>query len=681
MTLRSSIAVVWTALVLCLYLGPVRFDPARVLAGWSTQGLGIGPGLPAALGGHLRAGLAATVVLVTIVWGGKTTGRVWGTGTTRLAGFGLGLMTLGAAGLGLGLAGLIRGGVPAGLAVAAALLAVIRGRRWIAELPDRIARTIGRASGGERFAAALALATALAALPAALAPEVTYDALAVHLGAPLEWLKAGKLVRLDRVMYADLPLLAPMLYLFALPLGGDGAAKLVHFGLGLVGIAAGGRLAARIGCDRTTSGWAVAIMAATPFVATLMLRANADLGVLCLVAAAAQGVIAAPASRRSALLAGCLAGGAASMKLTGGYAVIAALAVAGMAGRRKIVAGAAVLAGACAALVPWLTRTWLATGNPVYPFLHGWLGGAGWTAENGAMLLQDIQGENYGNVVFDGPWASAATPWLVTAKDRLADAALGPFALILIPLLLLGGRPARGARRLAVFAAVFAGCWAATSRDPRFLLPVWPALAALAAASLGGLAGRTGAAVRAGLAGVMILTPPFIAERAGKSFNTGPVVWGAITRQRYAESIIPPAQRFVPLALQLNALNPGRRPVVVVANVKGAWIAGRALYQSMPDTPHLVAWVRGVSTVDRLAIRFRQAGAAFVFYDAGAVTYFMEQFGQYRLTARERAVLAGFWSSRLVPLRWFTEPPVMLVYRVSRTPLPPQGPALPGWPE
>jgi hypothetical protein len=163
-------------------------------------------------------------------------------------------------------------------------------------------------------------------------------------------------------------------------------------------------------------------------------------------------------------------------------------------------------------------------------------------------------------------------------------------------------------------------------------------------------------------------------------FNPGPVFWGAITRERYAERLIPPSERYVPLARGAGMLTPPGRRVLVVGDVKGAWIAASVLSQSMHDTPHLMGWVRESASAERLAVRFRQANVGTVFYSAGGVAYFRRQFGQYALTVRQDAVLRRFWAARLKPVRWLTTPPAAVLYAVVPPGTRVDSPPMPGWP-
>ena len=73
--------------------------------------------------------------------------------------------------------------------------------------------------------ACLAVA-ALLSLPGALVPTFDYDSLEYHLGAPAEYLKAGRIIALPHNFYSNLPQLTEMLYLLAMTTTSDIAANL-----------------------------------------------------------------------------------------------------------------------------------------------------------------------------------------------------------------------------------------------------------------------------------------------------------------------------------------------------------------------------------------------------------------------------------------------------------------------
>ena len=444
----NALLGLWGVFVLANMLPPAMFPPGQAAGAFGMQGLPLAPGdALRALGTHLGHALIACWVLLAIHGAGSVVRRVMRLGNDWLmASLPLGLVILPAAGLGLGLAGLA---CPAVLWASSGFLVAVGCANWVsgavraqasvgirrASLAGGGANWVSGAGGkavgakdGVGFAGRrpsrvrvfpdgvglpvklLVVAVAVAALPGALAPEVTYDAVAYHTGAPALFLKLHKIVRLDGMFFTDMPLGLQMAYMFCAGIGKAtdltaGPAKFLHFALGLAAVLAAGRLGGRLGGARgerssrairsgslgegsspcasfagaRAAAWAMVFTAATPHLAVQMMKANVDLGVMFLSVAGAYRLIGVPGAA-GALAAGACLGASASMKLTGGYGVCAGAAV--LVARPRLLA--VFLVGAAAPLGPWLAKSWLLCGNPVYPFLFQLLGGTGWTAENAA---------------------------------------------------------------------------------------------------------------------------------------------------------------------------------------------------------------------------------------------------------------------------------------------------------
>ena len=675
-----AFVLAWTACVFACYWPAFRIDPAAAVSAFSARGLPLNaPDVVAAWGSAGRAAVTAAFILLAIRGAGRQVARVAGARAPAwLAAIPLGVGAFGAIGLGLGLAGLLQ---PPLLVCAVLILAVSGGvPRDLALLP----------AGTPRWAAGLVVLVALAALPGALVPEVTYDALAYHLGAPELFLRLHRIVRLDHMMFTDFPLAVQMSYLAVLACGGaDVGAKLLSFafGLGTIGVAAhlGARLAGRAG-----GGWAAVCMAACPMLATQMTKANVDLGAALPAAAAAWWLLGRRGSG-AAVTAGLLAGCASAAKLTGGYAVVAGAAVLLLADRSarmsrpsRAASMCLFLAAGAIPLVPWLVKGWLLTGNPVYPLAHAMLGGLGWTAVNAAAYAKDMTEANSFNIQYPDLVSRVAAPWRMIMHDRGSGAAFGPFALALLPAFvwlrapahsrrgwragegdgLVGGISPEAAARLGIFAAAGWLCWFVTARDPRFFLPEWPAVCALAGAAAGGIETRAGTAIRWAVAAGALATVPFVASETGRTLAPGAVVWGAVPRDAYAEFLLAPPRVYVPVLRAAGATS-GERALLVVGDVKAPFVRVRTWYASMFDTPPLEAWVTESRSVTRLAIKFRQHRIGAVFFHQGGAAYLKEKFGPYVWTLRDRAVLRGWWERRLLPVREVKAGGALLgVYRV-----------------
>jgi hypothetical protein len=570
-------------------------------------------------------------------------------------------VVLPAAGLGLGLPGLAH---PAVLWIFSGIL-VAAG--FVGGCPARI-RLFPEGTGLP--VKLLVAAVALAALPGALAPEVTYDAVAYHTGAPDLFLRIHKIVRLEGMFFTDMPLGLQMAYMFCVGIGkpaaiAAGSAKLLHFSLGLAAIFAAGRLGSRLGGGRAGT-WAMVFAAATPHLAVQMMKANVDLGVMFLTVVGAYRLVGARGAA-GAIGAGVCLGASAAMKLTGGYGVVAGALL--FITRPRLLAF--FLVGAVVPLGPWLAKSWILCGNPVYPFLYVILGGAGWSTENAAVYRADMTGPTSFNVQYGSLFARLAAPWLMVIQGRGGEGAFYPFVPVLIPgLILFRTVMVPAARHAAVFVAAYWVCWFVSARDPRFFLPAWPVACALAALVPPVLTGPFGASARL-VCAVTAATVPFLdASLAYRTLNPGPVAWGAVTRRFYMERMIPPAGRYAPAARAANGNLSRADRLLVVGDVKGVLLEPYPVYPSLFDTPHLVVLLRESGSADRLGVKLRQRGISAIFYNPGGAVFLKGQFGHFRYSPAGRRTLRDFWERRLAPVWEMREGGgvVMGVYRVAARP-------------
>ncbi|MCL4836953.1 MAG: hypothetical protein KJ058_03170 [Thermoanaerobaculia bacterium] len=382
-----------------------------------------------------------------------------------------------------------RPGVLAGLALVG-LARVVAARRAgeQAEGPEASStRTAERQPGGVAIRLFSLVVAALLALLflVALNPSPAWDAQVYHLTVPKLWLETGGLARLPLNVYSLWPMNFQLLFAGAMAAGGHLLATLLHWGAALLLVVllwrgAGGGV-----------GGAVAggLLLANEVVLFEARAAYADLA-LALAGLAAflllERVLDGEPRARALLPAGLALGWAAGAKPTGAVLAVAlglvALAAAG--GRGRWLAGARAVAlglafPAALLLLPWLARSAWETGNPVYPFLHGWLGGPEWSAELTERLVSWQRGIGMGRAPLD----YLLLPWRVVMEGGEGyarfDGRLGPLWLLAVPAALVAARGRPGVARPLAAAGLLFALWAVGSQQLRFLLPALP-LAALA---------------------------------------------------------------------------------------------------------------------------------------------------------------------------------------------------------
>ncbi|MGC8783286.1 MAG: ArnT family glycosyltransferase [Armatimonadota bacterium] len=241
---------------------------------------------------------------------------------------------------------------------------------------------------------------ALLVLPMVVSPPAAtdWDGLSYHLAAPAIWLREGRIGYIPFMHQSNFPFVMEMQYLWALGIGaGAGGAKVFHWTTLLLTLGAVFAFARRAGF---TGSWAAVSLISVPVVLWEATVAYADLAttaytLLCLLAAwNAAGEEDVSTRRRWLALAGLMGGLALGTKMTAlGSVGLLVVLLAWEAVRRRPVRlveiagcmGVALLVGA-----PWYIKTYMYTGNPVYPYFYELFGGRNWTAEH-ARIYREAQ--------------------------------------------------------------------------------------------------------------------------------------------------------------------------------------------------------------------------------------------------------------------------------------------------
>ncbi len=256
--------------------------------------------------------------------------------------------------------------------------------RWPAHLD-------GRALVWILIALAVGLWLAGATLPPGFVASFgdDYDVLEYHLQLPRQYYLDQHVRTLDYNVYSHYPLGVEMLYLLCMclrggPYEGMYAAKMLHGAFGVLAVVA--VFAAMRREEDLRARFSVALLATAPLAVYLSWMAMVELAQVAYLAVALLWLrewMRSP-SLGSAVAAGAMMGGACAVKYLSVGFVLGPLAVVMLA--YPIFARRAELLaprGGCAcwwrrsALLPWLVRNTLATGNPVFPLASEYLRPAG----------------------------------------------------------------------------------------------------------------------------------------------------------------------------------------------------------------------------------------------------------------------------------------------------------------
>lgn len=397
-----------------------------------------------AMGSALGNLLAAAAILVLGAglgdricrWLGVSSGEQAALGERVVLGSGVGLGIISLLTLALGLAG--------GLLRWAMLL--LLGGLALLLLPDllALAKAVARfriTSQPPRGLGVYLVGTALLTLLVAMAPPTDWDGLFYHLTMPRLYIEAGRIVPLTDMPHQYFPGLMETLYLAAMLVRGDVAAKLLHFAYMLLGGGIVYMLARRhLG---TRYGWpAVTAYAAVPMVSVLGGWAYNDLALAFYQVAALYALLNWFRDQKLAWLglAGVFCGLAMSVKYTSFVCPLAlGILLAWHLVRRRARWGVwlrtlGLLGGAAFVVaVPWYLRNLAFTGNPVYPFAYQLFGGAGWDEWRAAWYAHAGTGLGW------NPGALLALPWTLTLGLRdmnVFDGRIGPLFVLALPFLI-----------------------------------------------------------------------------------------------------------------------------------------------------------------------------------------------------------------------------------------------------
>jgi hypothetical protein len=266
---------------------------------------------------------------------------------------------------------------------------------WTTLLALRAASKRWSRPAGYVFAWLIALLPGLlVAFLLAVTPAIDGDGLGYHLTVPKRWLLAGDLRYLPTYPYSNTPMGVEMLFMNGLAVAGDSAAKLVHFACGLLAAGLSYVAGKRLGGPTVGAVAATAVLYSPFGVGSLIGWAFLEGAVsAALVAACAAWLIWYQERDRAWLRAAVLlAGVGASFKITAALFPVA-LGILTLLlltrelrdkGERAVDAAisiARLLPLLVAPMLPWLLRSWIVTGNPVFPIAAGAIPSRDFSAE------------------------------------------------------------------------------------------------------------------------------------------------------------------------------------------------------------------------------------------------------------------------------------------------------------
>lgn len=530
--------------------------------------------------------------------------------------------------------------------------------------PDRALRSEVRSRlfiPPERVMALLLLATAWIA---ALAPEVESDGLRYHLVTLQEWVRHHKLVSIPFSAHSNLP--AMQSFLAAMIPGRPGmlpsAYQLLHVahGAALVMVAGGltrslfrslGALRRDAVKTRSFQHHAAAagalLVVGIPVVLIVMAWPFSDVAAASYFVAAiyiAAGGIMPNALGRQAL-ASLLLGATLATKLS----MLPLVGIAGLwllarevpGARNRFKTIAALLLPGAIILAPWLFKSWLYTGNPVYPVAWSIFGGPEWSLENELIYKGRLasKGMVHDLISFVRSPLDVTIYW---QRFESQNPGPGPLAL-LIPALI--GVVVLGVRRklraiwtlpgLCGILIVGGWCaWFATYQSVRMAIPMLVLVVCLGGATVLWLAmraglfavGRVGLAILALAGGGYVVTYHLVSDGAYAG-ALGGISEGSYIRHRFSAYD----------AVQwLNNNTKENEPVIYIGEHRMAYAQNfTPVASDWFDTPRILTEIRATKDNAQLLARWKGMKARYVLMNLGELRQYSDAFFKPRFTAAE----------------------------------------------
>lgn len=330
----------------------------------------------------------------------------------------------------------------------------------------------------ERFCLAMIVAANVLTLISALAPNTNWDAGVAHLALPADYAREGRIHFVEGNVYTAYPHLVHSLYAYAFAQSGEQGVTLVSWGLGVLACMAVFELGTVIG-SRSAAYASAALFATAPVFFNQSGTGGVDVPFAGSTVAALAATMRWRADGRAIwpVVAAVLAGASCGVRHTG-YLVCALLAVGAWAfargGRGRTLAVFAAVAIFAAA--PWLARSWIVVGNPVYPFLSSVFPDARVTDVQTTGLLSHETAKSASVVSF------VYFPWdIVMRPGRFDGWQNSPGVMVLalgLPGLLVGGAAVRWLGAYSVAGGVVFYFF---QRFARYLLPFFAPMMVVAA--------------------------------------------------------------------------------------------------------------------------------------------------------------------------------------------------------
>lgn len=321
-----------------------------------------------------------------------------------------------------------------------------------------------------------------------LAPPSAVDPLTYQLALPKAYINEHRIGYMPETIFSSFPFMLNMLYLFGMLLSSGRLPALIHsfFGILILGTIFS---LCRKRFKENISLLAAAIFYTLPIVTFEATSAFVDLGLTVFGFLALYAFLEWQARRetRWIVLSGVFSGFAAGTKYLGLTSILAisimllmeSLSIKKFKFKYAAASFSKFFLASILVACPWYIKSWVFTGNPLFPFFFRFFGGKNWNTFSAETLTGGLY--NYGGMGSDLK-SFILCPWNITLHGRVFDNGewLGPLFLSFLPLLIFFYRDNKSVRTLFVYSAIYYPFWFFISQQAKFLIPLLVVLSIIA---------------------------------------------------------------------------------------------------------------------------------------------------------------------------------------------------------
>ncbi|MFB3897624.1 MAG: ArnT family glycosyltransferase [bacterium] len=349
--------------------------------------------------------------------------------------------------------------------------------------------------------------------------------------------------------------------------------------------------------------------------------------------------------------------------------------------------------------VPWYLKSYIYTGNPVYPMGYSVFDGSDWSRYNAEFYTAHAQTKGWLNVASQNSLGYRAAelvwlPWQATMNPPVSsdhpvnfgDWQLGPVFLAFIPILFCWWifrkskeeeiTPPAGNNNLtsyillltSVFYYIF---WSATYRDNRFLMPILPMLSVLIAGTISQLQNmnwglridkKYSAGIFTGILWLILnynalwMTQVVFAYRQGYH-NPLSYILGWETRDQYLTRKLD----YYPTFKYLNQNIPAKDQVLFIGEYRALYCHRSYYCSDYFDTPVILRIIQNSESVDQIKEKLAEMQVKYILFNEKELSLYFSSFKQRFQSGSQLQLFQSFLSDPgLVPV--YSDPKGMTVY-------------------